>query len=577
MKQHTKARPQQKKQPKKNIGVFSALKIIPLGGQEEVGRNMTIFEMGNDIVILDMGIQFPEDYMHGIDYVIPNIKYLKGKEKNIRGVIFSHGHLDHIGAAPILLEQLGNPLIVGRPLTLGLIKARQEDYKKGTSKKLKAIEIKNINQKISLGAFRVSFYPVDHSIMDAVGVALETQHGTILHLGDWTYEKNPLNRKAITYDMLTKVKKPSVLMLESLGATQTRERIPEAVMYKNTEKVISGAQSRIIISTFASQIERIKLLINYAEKYGRKVALDGYSMKKNVELAQQYGYIKAAKNTLITIDKANNFPDKRLIILCTGAQGESRAALSRMVNGEHRFIKIKKTDTIIFSSSVIPGNETTIQRLKDNLYRLSDNVIHSQIMDIHSSGHSSANDIVEVVKQIKPTYFLPVYAYHSFLQEAKKLVVRNRFDEKNVFILDNGSIFELNKNKAKILQQKVPTDYVYVDGLGIGDISHVILRDRQALAEDGMVVIIAKISDKTGGLIGEPDLIMRGFINETLNKEKQLIENTKLRIKKILKDKEPRSTAHEAYQRQKITEDLGQYFYNKTQRRPMILPVLINV
>jgi len=561
----------------KNKNVRGGLRIIPLGGQEEVGRNMTVFEMGNDIVIIDMGVQFPEEYMHGIDYIIPNISYLKGKEKNIRGVIFSHGHLDHIGAAPILLEKLGNPLIVGRPLTLGLVKNRQEDYKKNTASKLKTLVISSVNQVVRLGAFTVKFFPVDHSIMDAVGVILETPHGTIIHPGDWTYEKNPLNRQPVTYYQLAKLKKPTILMLESLGSTQTKERIPEQVMYKNTEKLIREAPGRIIISTFASQIERIKLMFEFAEKHGRKVALDGYSMKVNIELAKQFGYINIKSKTIIPIERVNNFPDRRVMIICTGAQGENRAVLSRMVNGEHRFVKIKTNDTVVFSSSVIPGNEVTIQRLKDNLYRLCDNVVHSEIMDVHSSGHSSATDMVEVVKQINPTYFLPVYANHYFLKEAAKLMVRNRFPEKNIFILDNGSILEFKAGKPRFTKDKVQTDYVYVDGLGVGDISHVILRDRHTLSEDGMVVIIAKISDKTGELIGEPDLIMKGFINETLNKEKQLIENTKQRIKKILKDKEPRSAASESYQRQKISEDLGQYFFNKTQRRPMILPVLINV
>jgi len=273
IKKQTGGAPQHKKKQFR-----ASLRIIPLGGQEEVGRNMTIFELDNDIVILDMGVQFPEEYMHGIDYIIPNISYLKGKERNIRGVIFSHGHLDHIGAAPILLEKLGNPLIVGRPLTLGLIKNRQEDYKKNTASKLKTLLINSVNQTIRLGAFTVKFFPVDHSIMDAVGVILETAHGTIIHPGDWTYEKNPLNRKPITYHQLSKLKKPTVLMLESLGATQTRERIPEQTMYQNTEKLIRQAPGRVIISTFASQVERIKLMLEFAEKYGRKVALDGYSM-----------------------------------------------------------------------------------------------------------------------------------------------------------------------------------------------------------------------------------------------------------------------------------------------------------
>jgi ribonuclease J len=566
------------KKRKQQTHKFSdSLKIIPLGGQEEVGRNMTVFELGTDIIILDMGSQFPEEYMLGIDYIIPNISYLKGKEKNIRGVIFSHGHLDHIGASPILLEQLGNPLIVGRPLTLALVKNRQEDYKKGTAGRLKTMTVNNVNQVIRLGGFIVKFFPVDHSIMDAVGVILETRHGTVVHPGDWTYEKNPINHTPVTYNPLAKIKRPSILMLESLGATQTKDRVPEHIMYQNTEKLISEAPGRIIIATFASQIERIKLIMQFAEKYNRKVALDGYSMKVNMEIAQQFGYIKMKKGAIVPIDKINSYPDRRVVILCTGAQGENRAALSRIVNDEHRFVKIRKDDTVIFSSSVIPGNENTIQRLKDNLYRLTENVVHSEIMDIHSSGHSTASDMVEVVMdQIKPDYYLPVYANHYFLKEAKKLMAKNGFPEKNIFVLDNGSILEFKFGKPKLSGTKVPTDYVYVDGLGVGDVSHIILRDRQALAADGMVVIIAKISDRTGEIMDEPEIIAKGFINETLQHDQQLIQNAKAKVKQLLKEKDAKPKS-EGFLRDKVSNSLGQYFFSKTKRRPMIIPVLINV
>ncbi len=551
------------------------LRIIPLGGNEEVGRNMTVFEYGQDIVILDMGIQFPEEDMPGIDYIIPNISYLKGKEKNIRGVIFSHGHLDHIGAAPILLPQLGNPLIIGRDLTLALIKHRQEDFQKGSSKKLKTLSIRNLDQKISLGTFRVGFFQVEHSIMDAIGVTLETPQGTIIHPGDWSIEKDPHNREIIKYDHLAKVKKPSVLMLESLGSTTTKERVPERVMHRNLQKLIREAPGRTIIATFASQIQRIKEIIEYAGRIGKKVALDGYSMKMNIEVAQKLGYVKIKKGVLIPINQIHNYPDKKIIIICTGAQGEDRAVLSRIIENSHRFIKIKKTDTVIFSSSVIPGNERTIQRLKDNLYRLSDYVIHSDIMDVHTSGHSTINDIKEMIQQIKPTYFLPVYANHYFLKEAAKIAYSIGFPKENVFVLDNGNIFELYKGKARILDKKVNTDYVFVDGLGIGDISNVVLRDRRVMAEEGMLVVIATIDTKTGKLIGNPDIISRGFIYMKANKK--LVEETRRKAKEILKDEDPRTSANQVYIKEKLRNDLGQFLFKKTERRPLVLPVIIQV
>jgi len=552
------------------------LRIIPLGGQEEVGRNMTVFEYGNDIVIIDLGIQFPEEDMPGIDFIIPNISYLRGKEKNIRGVIFTHGHLDHIGAAPILLEKLGNPLIIGRPLTLALIKNRQEDYKKGTAKRLKALIIKSINNTFKLGSFIIKFFAVDHSIMDAVGVIIQTPQGTIIHPGDWTYERDPVGRSRVQYHHLAKLPKPTVLMLESLGATLTEEkRVPEKVMYSNLKNLIHGAPGRIIIATFSSQVERIKQVLEYAEKIGKKVALDGYSMKVNVETARRLGYIKTQKKTLINIDQINKYPDQRIIILCTGAQGEGRAVLARIVSGNHRFIKIKKQDTIVFSSSVIPGNERTILRLKDNLYRLSDNVVHSGTMDIHSSGHSTAADIIEVIRQVKPTYFLPVYANHSFLKEAEKLAIRHGFPRNKIFISDNGSVLELHHGKVDVLPKKVPSSYVMVDGLGIGDVSHVVLRDRQVLSDEGMFVVIVTIDAKTGNLVGSPDIISRGFIY--MKQNKKLLNQVREKVKKILKDKEPRAAANEAYIKSKIRDNIGQFLFTKTERRPMVLPVVIEV
>lgn len=551
------------------------LRIIPLGGQEEVGRNMTIFEYGKDIVILDMGIQFPEEDMPGIDFIIPNTSYLKGKEKNIRGVIFSHGHLDHIGAAPILLEKLGNPLIIGRPLTLALIKNRQEDYKKGTANRLRALTIKSINSKFRLGSLMVGFFPVDHSIMDAIGVIIQTPQGTVIHPGDWTYEKDPIGRRSITYHHLAKLPKPTILMLESLGSTLKEERVPEKVTYDNLKRLIQQAPGRIIIATFSSQIERIKQILEFTEKIGKKAALDGFSMKVNVEAAKKLGYVKTQKKTLINIDQIHKYPDKKIVVLCTGAQGEGKAVLARIVSGNHRFLKIKRQDTIVFSSSVIPGNERTIQRLKDNLYRLSDNVVHSGIMDTHSSGHSSARDIIEVLEQIRPTYFLPVYANHYFLKEAEKLAFRHNFPKKNIFVLDNGSILEIFKNQVSLSAKKVPSHYIMVDGLGIGDVSHVVLRDRQVLSDEGMFVIIVTVEAKTGKLADEPYIVSRGFIY--MKQNKKLLNQVREKVKKILVDKEPRAAANEEYIKSKIRDSIGQFLFSKTERRPMVLPVVIEV
>ena len=562
--------------PKKVWHPDNSLKIIPLGGCEEVGRNMTCFEYGSDIVLLDMGLQFPEEDMPGIDYVIPNVEYLKGKEKNIRAVIFSHGHLDHIGAAPILLQQLGNPQIIGRPLTLEMVKHRVEDLYHGASKKLKTVYIESLDQKFTLGAFTLSFFQIEHAIMDAVGVILETPVATIIHPGDWTIEKNPVGKKEIDYSHLSNLKRPTILMLESLGSTNSKEPVTEEEMLNNLYSLITKAPGRIIIATFSSQIQRIRQILEFATTVGKKVALDGFSMKLNIELATKLGYIKIPKGVIIPIDKIHNYPDNKVVVICTGGQGEEMAALSRIVAGNHRFIKIKKEDTVVFSSSVIPGNERTVQRVKDNLYRQSDNVYHSDIIDVHISGHSNIEGIKHMLREIKPDYFIPVYANHYFLKEASKIAQGMGFRKDRIFVPDNGSIIKFTNNEAKMLDEKVPTNYVFVDGLGVGDVGEIVLRDRQMLAEDGMFVIVAIIDKQTGRVKGSPDIISRGFIY--LRESKDLLAQTRKKVIEIV----DKSAGHGGainwtYVKDEIRNKIGDFLATKTSRRPMILPVVIEV
>jgi len=558
-------------------GSKSGLRIIPLGGNEEVGRNMTLFEYAGDIVILDMGMQFPEEDMPGIDYIIPNISYLKGKEKRIRGVILSHGHLDHIGAAPILLRKLGYPIIIGRDMTIAMVKKKLEDYEKGSAGHLKTMRIKSASDRIRLGKFEIEFFEVEHSIMDAVGVIIKTPDGTVIHPGDWTMEKNPVSGKLVTYNHLSKLPSPRILMLESLGAIVTNpSRTTEEEMYRNLEKLISESKGKIVIGTFSSQIRRIGHILEFAEKIGKKVALDGYSMKMNMEIAKELGYIKTHKETLIPISEIHRYPENRIVIICTGAQGEVNAVLSRIITDNHRYIKIKKNDTVIFSSSVIPGNERTIQRLKDNLYRRCDNVIHSDIMDVHTSGHCSAQDIQEMLRQVRPDFFLPVYANYYMLKEAEKLAVRIGFRKENVFVLDNGNILEVQKGRAKVLPKKVDTSYVMVDGLGVGDIGQVVLRDRQVLSADGMFVITVLLDSKTKEAVGNIQITSRGFVYVKDNFD--LVNEAKRRVQKAIKETTSKNTSAERkFIEDNIREAVGKFLFQKTQRRPMILPVVIEV
>ncbi|MCX6789099.1 MAG: ribonuclease J [Candidatus Gribaldobacteria bacterium] len=569
------ARPKQTR-PTKKTTTTPHLRIIPLGGMEEVGRNMTVFEYDKDIVILDMGIQFPEEDMPGIDYIIPSISYLKGKEKNIRAVIFTHGHLDHIGAAPLLLPKLGYPPIVGRDLTIAMIKKRMEDFEKNSAKRLDVIQVKSVDDRFNFGKFRVGFFDVEHSIVDAVGVIIGTPQGTIIHPGDWTMEKNPMSGHPLTYNHLANLPQPKILMLESLGSTETSaDMTSEKEMYANLEKLIDQAKGKVIIGTFASQIKRIGYILEYAKKIGKKVALDGYSMKINVEIARELGYIKTGKETIISVNDVSKYPDDKIIVICTGAQGEGNAVLSRIVNDGHKYIRIKKNDTIIFSSSVIPGNERTIQRLKDSLYRKCDNVIHKDIMDVHASGHCNAQSIKEIIKQIKPDFFLPVYANHYFLKEAAKLALEAGVDKDKIFVLDNGSIIEFGNKTAKLSNKKAETGYVFVDGLGVGDVGEVVLRDRQNLSQDGMFVIVVAIDHQTGKAKGSPDIISRGFVY--LRESKDLLRETRKKVIDIVDQSASQNTISSTFIKDEIRNKIGDFLFFKTERRPMVLPVVIEV
>jgi ribonuclease J len=553
------------------------LKIITLGGQEEVGRNLTVFELGSDIVILDMGLQFPEEDMPGIDYIIPDIRYLKGKEKNIRGVVLSHGHLDHIGAVPHLLPRLGWPIVYASKMTLALVKRRLEEAR--LLKYLKAREIKSVGEQIVLGNIKVSFFASTHSIMDSLGVILQTSFINVIHPGDWRYDLEPIKGRPTDFSYLSRYNTkavPSILMMEALGSTKEGYQIPEKEVYKNIRQIIQEAPGRVIIATFASMVERVAWIVNIAEELGKKVALDGYSMKVIMEMAKEFGYARFNRGTLIDVKHINSYPDNRTVVICTGAQGEDRAVLMRIANGEHRQIHLKKSDTVIFSSSVIPGNERTIQRLKDSLYRQCNNVVHKEIMDVHGGGHGQIEDIKRLLREVKPKYLLPVYANHYLLREAAKVAQSVGFPSQNIFILDDGSILDVSSQGLRILEKKLAVEYVFVDGLGIGDVGEVVLRDRQMLAKDGMFVIVAVVDRQTGKVKGSPDIISRGFVY--LRESKDLLKQTRRKVVEIVdKAAGTGGAVNWSYIKDEIRNKIGAFFYTKTQRRPMILPVVIEV
>jgi len=552
----------------------SKLKIIVLGGNEEVGRNMTVVEYENDIIIIDMGLQFPEEDMPGIDYIIPNISYLKGKERFICGVIITHGHYDHIGAIPYHIPALGYPTIFSTPLTLGIIAKRQEEFQNHHKLNLQPIKM---TDRLQLGVFKIEFFQVSHNIPDSFGLIIHTPLGIVVHTGDFKLDLSQTGKQSAEITKIAKLGEQHVLAMlaDSTSAPQTGHQISEIEIQHNLEDIIRKAPGRIIIATFSSLLNRLQQIIVSAEKLDKRIVIEGYSMRTNVEIAHKLGYMKFKKGTIIPLSEMKNYPNNKIVILCTGAQGEGRAILMRIANKEHKMLQVEKNDTVVFSSSVVPGNERAVQRLKDTLYREGAEVIHYQMMDVHAGGHAKEEDLKLMIRLVNPEYFIPIEGNHSFLRIHAKIAEKVGVDPKKIFVTDNGQVIEFTKKGGKITDKKVPADYVFVDGLGVGDISNIVLRDRQMMAADGMLVVIATIDAKTGELVHSPDIISRGFIY--MKENKKLVEQTRTKIKEILKDNNPKSMANDMYLKDKIRNEIGQFLFHMTQRRPMILPVIIEV
>lgn len=557
-----------------NLPNGNKLRIIVLGGLEEIGRNCTLLEYGDDIILIDLGLQFPEEDMPGIDYIIPNMAYLKGKEKKIRGVIITHGHYDHIGGIPHLIPDLGYPPIYGLPITTSIIKKRQDDYKG-----LRPLNIHNVNvnDKLQLGKFNLEFFHLNHNIPDAMGVIIRTPEGTVIHTGDWKFDYQPVGEAPADLQKIAKIGSEGVMALlsDSTNASQPGHQVSESEIGINLEDLIAKVQGRIIIGTFSSLLSRIKQLIETSEKLGKVVALGGFSMKTNVEIAKELGYMKFNPKTIIDLRQVEKYPPNKVVVICTGAQGEKNATLMRIASGEHRDIKLMEGDTVVFSSSVIPGNERTVQRLKDTLFRKGADVIHYEMMDVHAGGHAKSEDVKLMLRLLNPKYFVPIHGNHFLLRYNGRIATSMGFAKENVFIADNGQVMEFKDGQGALTKSKVPADYVFVDGLGVSDETNVVLRDRQVLAEDGMVVVIATVDSKTGKLIQNPDIISRGFV--FLKAHKELIEDLRHKVKKLVIESDPLNWADTNYVRNKIRDSVGQFLFTKTEKRPMILPVVIEV
>jgi len=551
------------------------IRVIPLGGLGEVGRNMMLLEYENSILIIDMGFRMPGEDMPGIDYIIPNISYLKGKNKNILGVVFTHGHYDHIGAVPYLMERIGNPPIFASALTQGIILKRQEDFP--YQPKLEAIGVQN-GSKIQLGPFKIEFFRQNHNIPDNLGLFIQTPIGNIIDTSDFKFDNSPVNDLPTDFEKLRSFSRRGVLLLmsDSTGAENEGHSLSERTIIENLDEIFKNTKGRIIAATFASLINRIQQIITLSEKYGRKVVVEGFSMKTNVEISKILGFIKSRKDTLIRAKEAGRYHDSRVTILCTGAQGEGQAVLMRIANKEHSFFELKKGDTVIFSSSVIPGNERTVQVLKDEFYRQGCIVYHYKMMDIHAGGHAQQEELKEMIKILRPRFFLPIHGQYSMLVNHGNLAKSAGIPEKNIVIAENGQVINLNRNKISIEKKRIEANYIMVDGLGVGDVGEVVLRDRHSLAKDGMFVIIVVIDKLTGKVKGSPDIISRGFVY--LRESKELLRETRKKtIDLVNRAAGSGGAVNWTYVKDEMRNKIGQFLFSKTQRRPMILPVVIEV
>ncbi|MEK7611904.1 MAG: ribonuclease J [Patescibacteria group bacterium] len=572
MTQHKRTRPVQKKDEIKKDE--NAVRFIPLGGLEEVGRNCSLLEYKDEIIVIDVGIQFPEEETPGIDYIIPNITYLEPRKQNIRGIIFTHGHYDHIHALPYLLEKLGNPVIYTAPFTKALIEKRLVEFP--NLPKAKFIIIKNGDRfKISEN-FEAEFFDISHTIYDAMGMIIHSPAGKLVHFGDFRLDIDrngkPVNLE--TFERLGKMGDIHTIFLDSTNATKLGHAISEELITENLEELLKKAKGRLIIATFASLLTRLKAMVAIAERIGRKVALNGRSMKDNFAIAQSLGYIKPNQGTIITVEEVNKYPDEKIMILTTGGQGEPNAGLMRMVNGEHRHVSLKTKDTVVFSSSVVPGNERSVQALQDNISRKVDELYNYSFLDIHAGGHCHSEDLKLVMKLVKPKYIIPIHGYYFMRKSVMKLAEEIGLKREQVVVMDNGEVAQITKDNFTITSETVPASYVMVDGLGVGDVEEVVLRDRRMLSAEGMIVIIMTLERKTGRIVKNPDIISRGFI--LIKDNKHLLDEIRKRLRNLV-ERIPRQEAEPDYVKSLIRDQIGQFVYSKTKRRPMILPVLIEI
>lgn len=557
--------------------IGDALRIIPLGGVEEIGKNMTVIEYKDDIIVVDAGIQFTDDDTPGIDYILPNVKYLEERKNKIRAVVITHGHLDHIGGIPYLMDRLGNPPLYTREFGALLIKKRQEEFSQQAPLDIRIVSADD--KSIPIGEhLKVRFFGLTHSIPDSTGIIIETPYGDIVNTGDVRVENEngvPVDRE-VEYYKLFKDRKVILFTMDSTGIDKPGFSPSESSILKNIDELVKNAEGRVIIATFASQVERIIEFLNTARRYGRKVLIEGRSMRTNIDIIKHLNLVDTSH--IVPLEEAAKYPANKIMMIATGAQGEEFAALMRMSNNTHKQIKLQRSDTIILSSSVIPGNDRAVEKLKDNLFRHDAKIITYLDSDVHTSGHGKRGELEWIHKQINYRYFMPVHGSHFRLKMHADLAANLGCPRENIVVPDNGAIIEITNNGDTItrLKEKAPADDMVVEGFSIGDIPDVVIRDRKMLAADGIFVIIALVNTRNGRLKKSPDIIARGFVY--LRESQELLSEARNVIKRSIEKATVGSNPiNFDFAKNAVTEDVTRFLFQKTAKKPIVIPVILGV
>lgn len=548
----------------------SKLKIIPLGGLEQIGMNITAFEYEDSIIVVDCGLSFPEDDMLGIDLVIPDITYLKENIDKVKGFFITHGHEDHIGAIPYVLKEINVPIYATK-LTLGIIEHKLREHNMLTKVKRKVVKY---GQHINLGCFRVEFIKTNHSIQDAAALAIYSPAGIVVHTGDFKVDYTPVFGDAIDLQRFGEIGKKGVLalMCDSTNAERPGFTMSEKTVGTTFDNIFSEHKNtRIIIATFASNVDRVQQIINSAEKFGRKVAVEGRSMVNIISTASELGYLKIPENTLVETEQLRNYPDEKTVLITTGSQGESMAALSRMANGTHKKITIKPKDTIIFSSNPIPGNEKAVSHVINELFQKGADVI---FQDAHVSGHACQEEIKLIYSLVKPKYAIPVHGEYKHLMAQAKVAEELGISKDDIFILSSGDVLELDEESAEVTG-RVHVGNVMVDGLGVGDVGNIVLRDRQHLAEDGIIIVVLTLENGSGQVLAGPDIVSRGFVY--VRGAEDLMEDAKAVLNETMEYCMDRNITDWGKIKTEIKDTLGEFVWRETKRRPMIMPIIMEV